>query len=385
MANKNYYDILGVSKTASSDEIKSAYRKLAKQYHPDLHPNDEACATKFKEISEAYEVLSDQQKRSNYDQFGSAEGNPFASGNGGFSGFGSGNFGGFSAGDFDDLGGIFGDIFGAFGGGSAQRRTQNNIRSGDDINLKMNISFVEACTGVKKTINLSRIEVCEYCDGTGAKTKSDYTTCPTCNGTGQVRYSQQTFLGRVVNVGTCNDCGGTGKKIRAKCEHCGGTGTTRKTRTINIQIPAGIDNEQILSIKNEGHANGTNGAKGDLKILVQVGSHALLKRDGFDLIVDVPLPFTTSLLGGKIKVPAISEIIELNIPALTQTGTIFTLKGKGITKLGKSTSKGDLKVKVNVEMPKNLDKRTKDLLTQIATNMDDSNFAKYREYLSKIN
>lgn len=383
MANKNYYDILGVSKTASSDEIKSAYRKLAKQYHPDLHPNDEVCATKFKEISEAYEVLSDEQKRSNYDQFGSPDGNPFGRTNSsGFGGFGQG-FGGFSTGDFDDIGNIFGDIFGAFGGGGSTRKS-SNTRLGDDINLKINISFMEACTGVKKSINVSRIESCEYCSGTGAKTKADYSTCPTCNGTGQVRYTQQTFLGRVVNVGTCQDCNGTGKKIKNKCEHCSGTGTIRKTRTINVQIPAGIDNEQILSIKNEGHANGTNGAKGDLKILVSVGAHNILKRDGFDLIAEVPLPFTTSLLGGKIKIPGVNETIELVIPQLTQTGTTFTLKGKGVTKLGHSTSKGDLKVKVNVEMPKNLDKQSKDLLSQIAENLNENSYTKYKEYLSKI-
>ncbi len=381
MANKNYYDILGVSKTASADEIKSAYRKLAKQYHPDLHPNDEVAASKFKEISEAYEVLGDEQKRKNYDQFGSPDGNPFGANGGGFGGFSSSNFGG-GFGGFDDLGGIFGDIFGAFGGSTSAKQSKNT--RGDDINLKVNISFMEACTGVKKSISVSRIETCEFCSGTGAKTSKDYSVCPTCNGTGQVRYTQQTFLGRVVNVGTCQDCNGTGKIIKNKCEHCGGTGTVRKTRTINVQIPAGIDNDQILSIKNEGHANGTNGAKGDLKLLISVGSHPVLKRDGFDLIVEVPLPFTISLLGGKIKVPAINETIELVIPPLTQTNTTFNIKGKGITKLGHSTSRGDLKVKVVVEMPKSLDRQTKDLLSQVADNIGSSSYAKYRDYLSKI-
>ncbi len=381
MANKNYYDILRVSKTASADEIKSAYRKLAKQYHPDLHPNDEVAASKFKEISEAYEVLGDEQKRKNYDQFGSPDGNPFGANSGGFGGFSSSNFGG-GFGGFDDLGGIFGDIFGAFGGSSGSKQSKNT--RGDDINLKVNISFMEACTGVKKSISVSRIETCEFCSGTGAKTSNDYSVCPTCNGTGQVRYTQQTFLGRVVNVGTCQDCNGTGKIIKNKCEHCGGTGTVRKTRTINVQIPAGIDNDQILSIKNEGHANGTNGAKGDLKLLISVGSHPVLKRDGFDLIVEVPLPFTISLLGGKIKVPAINETIELVIPPLTQTNTTFNIKGKGITKLGHSTSRGDLKVKVVVEMPKSLDRQTKELLSQVADNIGSSSYAKYRDYLSKI-
>lgn len=376
MANKDYYSTLGVDKSASADEIKSAYRKLAKKYHPDLNPNDEVAASKFKEVNEAYEVLGDEQKRKNYDQFGSADDNPFGAG-GGFGGFSSGDF----SGGFDGFGSIFDDIMNAFGGGSTAKR-QKKV-AGDDINLKINISFMEACTGVKKSINVSRIETCEYCNGTGAKSSKDYSTCPTCNGTGQVRYTQQTFLGRVVNVGTCQDCGGTGKKIKNKCEHCMGTGTVRKTRTINVQIPAGIDNEQVLSIKNEGHANGTNGAKGDLKLLISVSNHILLRRDGFNLLVDVPIPFTLSLLGGKIKVPGINETIELIIPALTQTNSVFTLKGKGITKLGHS-SKGDMKIKVIVEMPKTLDKQTKQLLEQVAENLQAQDYSKYREYLSKI-
>ena len=383
MAEKNYYDTLGVSKTASAEEIKSAYRKLAKKYHPDLNPNDEVAASKFKEINEAYEVLGDEQKRKNYDQFGSADGNPFGNG-GGFGGFGQGGFSGsFSTDDFGDFGSIFDNIFGAFGGGSSRTKSQRTV-AGEDINLRINLTFMEACTGCSKAINVSRIETCDHCGGTGAKDAKNLSTCPTCNGTGQVRYSQQTFLGRVVNVGPCQDCGGTGKKILNKCEFCGGTGTVRKTRTINVQIPAGIDYDQIFSIKNECNANGTNGAKGDLKLLISVGSHPVLKRDGFDLIVEVPLPFTISLLGGKIKVPAINETIELVIPPLTQTNTTFNIKGKGITKLGHSTSRGYLKVKVVVEMPKSLDRQTKELLSQVADNIGSSSYAKYRDYLSKI-
>ena len=384
MAEKNYYDTLGVSKTASAEEIKSAYRKLAKKYHPDLNPNDEVAASKFKEINEAYEVLGDEQKRKNYDQFGSADGNPFGNG-GGFGGFGQGGFSGsFSTDDFGDFGSIFDNIFGAFGGGSSRTKSQRTV-AGEDINLRINLTFMEACTGCSKAINVSRIETCDHCGGTGAKDAKNISTCPTCNGTGQVRYSQQTFLGRVVNVGPCQDCGGTGKKILNKCEFCGGTGTVRKTRTINVQIPAGIDNEQVLTIKNEGHANGTKGAKGDLKLYVTVGAHNLLKRDGFDLIVEVPIPFTMSLLGGKIKVPGINETIELVIPPLTQTNTTFNLRGKGVQKLGKKDSRGDLKVKVSVEMPRNLDRMSKQKLEEIQDTIQDNNYSRYKDYLNKLN
>lgn len=383
MAEKNYYDTLGVSKTASAEEIKSAYRKLAKKYHPDLNPNDEVAASKFKEINEAYEVLGDEQKRKNYDQFGSADGNPF--GAGGFGGFGQGGFSGsFSSDDFGDFGSIFDNIFGAFGGGSSRTKSQRTV-AGEDINLRINLTFMEACTGCSKAINVSRIETCDHCGGTGARDSKNISTCPTCNGTGQVRYSQQTFLGRVVNVGPCQDCGGTGKKILNKCEFCGGTGTLRKTRTINVQIPAGIDNEQVLTIKNEGHANGTKGAKGDLKLYVTVGAHNLLKRDGFDLMVEVPIPFTMSLLGGKIKVPGINETIELVIPPLTQTNTTFNLRGKGVQKLGKKDSRGDLKVKVSVEMPRNLDRMSKQKLEEIKDAIQDSNYSRYMDYLNKLN
>ncbi len=385
MAEKDFYTILGVDKNASADEIKSAYRKLAKKYHPDLNPNDAQAAAKFKEINEAYEVLGDEQKRKNYDQFGSADGNPFGAGNfGGFShggGF-SGNFGGFSSEDFGGFGSIFDDIFSGFG---QQRKTASaGKKSGEDISLRITLSFMEACTGCKKTILVNRIERCAFCGGTGAKSAGDVVTCPTCNGTGQVRYSQQTFLGRVVNVAPCQDCGGTGKKIKNKCEHCGGTGTERKESSITVVIPAGIDNEQVLTLKEQGHANGTNGAKGDLKLYVQVLPHALLRRDGYDLLVDVPIPFTISLLGGKIKVPGINETIELMIPSLTQTNTTFTLKNKGVPKLNKKDSRGDLKVKVTVEMPKTLDRATKQKLEEIASGLSQNSFSKYKDYLNKI-
>ena len=377
MANKNYYETLGVDKNANADEIKSAYRKMAKKYHPDLNPNDQVAAAKFKEVNEAYEVLGDEQKRQNYDQFGSADGNPF--GQGGFGGFGAGNFGGGFSSAFDDLGSIFGDIFGGFGRKKAKQKTV-----GDDINLKMNISFLEACTGTKKSINVSRIENCQHCNGTGAKNGTDYTTCSTCNGTGQVRYTQETFLGRVVNVGTCQDCGGSGKRIKHECDNCGGSGTVRINRTININIPAGIDNDQILTIKNEGHANGGNSQKGDLHLHISVSDHKILKRENFDLYVEVPIPFTLALLGGKVKVPGINETIEILIPALTQTNTVFNLKGKGVAKLNKKDSRGDLKVKVVVEMPRNLDKLSKQQLEEIANNIGENNYTRYKDYLNKF-
>lgn len=378
MAKNDYYKTLGVEKTASDDEIKSAYRKLAKQYHPDLNKDNPAAAEKFKEINEAYEVLSDKQKRSNYDQFGNAEGNPFGNGFGGYSSQGAGGFGGFS-----DFGSIFENIFGGMGNfGSSSSRAKQRV-AGDDIQLRLNLTFLEACLGCEKQINISRIETCSHCNGTGAKNGSGFTTCSTCNGSGQVRQVENTLFGQRVSITTCPKCHGKGKEIKEKCPNCNGNGTTRATRTISVTIPAGIDNEQVMTIRGEGHANGTDGDKGNLYLMISVASHPMLKRDGFDLYITVPIPFTMSLLGGTITVPAVNENIEIKIPELCQTGTVLNIKGKGIKKL-KKDGYGDLHVTIQVEMPKTLDKKIKEKLKSITDEIPSQNYAKYKDYNAKL-
>lgn len=363
---KNYYDILGVSKSASADEIKSAYRKLAKQYHPDLNKGEDAAA-KFKEINEAYECLSDPQKKSNYDQFGSAEGpQGFGGSGGGFSGFGG----------FED---IF-NMFSGFGGGSRQNMRQD----GEDINIRVNLSFKEACNGGSKSVNINRYEKCVDCKGTGAKNGTEYTTCATCGGSGQVKQVQNTLFGQMVNVGTCKACGGTGKIVKEKCSGCGGKGYIRRSRTITINIPAGINDGQILTLKGEGNSSLNGGNNGNLNVIISVSNHELLTRKEFNLYINVPIPFTTAILGGKIKVPTVNEVIELTIPELTQTGTVFKIKGKGVKFLRREMY-GDLFVTVTTEFPKNLDKKLKEELSKVSENVKDNDYTKYRDYLLKLN
>ena len=369
VADKNYYDILGVSKTASADEIKSAYRKLAKKYHPDLNKDNPDAATKFKEINEAYEVLSDAQKKANYDQFGSASGpnpNDFFRGNGG-----SGGFGGFGGG-FEDL---FGNIFSSFGG----RTTANTAVAGNDITTRVTLSFQEAAVGVTKKFNIVRTEECEHCHGTGAKDGTEYTTCTECSGTGQVRYTQYTIFGRIVNQGPCKRCNGTGKIVKEKCTSCNGKGYKRNNVTITVDIPAGIDNDQIVTLRGYGDAGVRGGPAGDLQILVKVTPHKLLERKGFDIYLDLPVPFTTAMLGGKIVIPSLEGKLELNIPENTQSGTMLKLKGKGIKQLNKNVY-GDMFIKVNVELPKSLNKKSKQEIEALEKIFDVDDFDKYRKF-----
>ena len=379
MASNDYYKTLGVEKNASDDEIKSAYRKLAKKYHPDLNKDNPAAAEKFKEINEAYEVLSDKQKRSNYDQFGSAEGKPFGGNGGGFGGFNSqGDFGGFG-----DFGSIFENIFGGMGSfGGSKTRAKQRV-AGDDIQLKINLTFKEACNGCDKQINISRIERCEECKGTGAKNGSAYSTCSQCNGSGQVKQVENTLFGQRVSIGVCPRCSGTGKEIKERCTSCGGSGNIRKIRTIKVSIPAGIDNEQVMTIRGEGHANGTDGDKGNLYLIINVANHPLLKREGFDLFITVPISYTTSLFGGKIIVPTVNETLEINIPECCQTGTTLNIKGKGIRKL-KKDGYGDLHIIIQVEMPKSLDKKSREALKKFYDSFPDQEYTKCKDYKNKV-
>lgn len=381
MASKNYYDILGVNKNASDDEIKKAYRSLAKKYHPDLNPGNAEAAEKLKEVNQAYSVLSDKTKKQNYDSYGDENG-PQGFGGFGGGGFGSG-FGGFGGADFGDFGDIFSNIFGgAFGGGRSSRRA-NAQSQGADIQVKMKLSFVEAAFGAKKSINLNRSETCSHCKGTGAKNGTDFSTCSKCSGTGTVRQAQNTPFGQVISEGVCPDCHGTGKKIKEKCSHCNGNGMTRENRNIEINIPGGISHDQVLTLRGQGEAGRNGGPAGDMQILIQVEPHKLLKREGFDVYVDVPISFTEALLGAKVKIPGINETLELNIPELTQTGTILTVKGKG-TKILNKNSYGDLYAKVIVEMPKSLDKKEKQIIADLEKSISKNQYAKKKAFNDKL-
>lgn len=372
MANKDFYSILGVSKTASDDEIKKAYRSLAKKYHPDLNQGSAEAAERLKEVNEAYEVLSDKQKRSNYDNFGDPNGqsNPFGNG-GGFSGGFSG-FGGFE----DILSGMFGGGFSRRSGGGVQPQ------DGADIQVRLNLSFVEAAFGCKKNINLNRNETCSECHGTGAKGGAT-TTCSRCNGSGVVNQTQNTMFGRMMTQTTCPECHGSGKIIKDKCPKCSGSGLNRVNRNIEINIPGGIDDNQILTLRGQGEAGKNGGEPGDIQLLIKVQPHKTLTRDGANVYVTVPISFTESLLGTKIKINGINETLELNIPELTQTDTEITLKGKG-TKILNRNGYGDLIAKVVVELPKNLDKKQRELITELDKLINKNNYTKRKNFTEKV-
>lgn len=369
---KDYYSVLGVDKNASADDIKSAYRKMAKKYHPDLNKDDKNAAEKFKEVNEAYEILGDEKKRSNYDQFGNAEGANFSD----F--FGGANSGGFSSANFDSFGDIFGDIFSAFGG-----RGGRTIERGDDIDVQINISFEEAAFGIAKEIIIPKVEKCTTCDGTGAKNGREFTTCSACRGTGRVRYTQQTLFGTTIQEGICKNCNGTGKIVREKCTDCGGKGYRKIVKTVRVKIPAGIDNGQTITMRGEGNAPVREGVNGDLHIYVKIAPHKILVRDGFDLHLELYIPFTLALLGGKVVIPTLNGDQEIEINELTQSGTIMRFKNKGLKVLNREAH-GDLIVTIKTEAPKSIDKKTKDLLKQVAENISPNNYSKYEAYLKKL-
>ncbi len=375
MANKDYYETLGVNKNASEDEIKSAFRNLAKKYHPDLNKTPEA-AEKFKEINEAYSVLSDKQKRANYDQFGSADGpQGFGGGAGGFSGGFSGaeGFGG-----FED---IF-NIFSNFGGRGAQAQVREE---GEDININLVLSFLDAAFGCEKEVSVTRKERCKDCNGTGAKSNSDYVTCSECNGTGRVSYTQQTLFGMTRTVGTCRNCNGKGKVVKNKCPNCRGTGLKTVTAKIKVKVPAGIDNEQVIRLNGEGNQTASaNGIPGDLRISITVQPHSLLVRKGFDLYVDAYAPITTLLLGGKVEVPTLKGTQTIDVAPLTQSNTKYTLKGKGVKYL-KGLGSGDIIVTLKGEMPKDLDKNSIKLIKDLQNSISEKSYPKTNNYTKKLN
>lgn len=372
MANKDYYSVLGVNKSASDDEIKSAYRQLAKKYHPDLNKAPEA-AEKFKEINEAYSVLGDKQKRANYDQYGSEDGPQGFSSGQGFSGFSQGEgFGGFE------------DIFNIFSNFGGRNREAQVREEGEDVNLNLVISFLDAAFGCEKEITVTRKERCKDCHGTGAKTDSDYVTCKECNGTGRVTYTQQTLFGMTRTMGTCRNCGGKGKVVKDKCPNCRGTGLKTVTTKIKVKIPAGIDNEQVIRLNGEGNQTAsTNGVPGDLRIAITVQNHPLLVRKGFDLYVDVYVPITTLMLGGKVEVPTLKGVQTIDVAPLTQSNTKYTLKGKGVKYL-KGLGSGDIIVTLKGEMPKDIDKNTQKLIKELQNSISEKAYPKTNNYKKKL-
>ncbi len=371
---KNYYDVLGVSKNATADEIKSAYRKLAKQYHPDLNQGNVDASEKFKEISEAYEVLSDATKKSNYDNYGSANGpNP----NDFFGGAGGGGFGGFNFGGFED---IF-NIFGNFGGA---KNAQSNAIHGDDVTVKLTLSFEEAVFGVTKNINVGRIENCHICNGSGAKNGTAYSTCKDCNGSGHVRHAENTIFGKTIRTGVCKTCSGTGKIIHEKCDTCNGNGYLRVNKNVSVNIPSGIDDGQVITMRNYGNAGMRGGENGDLQIIISVKPHKLLVREGYDLNLKLYVPFHLLITGGDVTIPLPKGTTTLKIPPLTQSNTVFKLKGKGIKHLN-SSSQGNLNVVVIGEVPKALNKDEKALIDNLKNKLNESSFTRYKSYLNDLN
>lgn len=374
---KDYYEVLGVDRSASDDEIKKAYRKAAKKYHPDLNPGDKEAEAHFKEASEAYEILSDSGKRARYDQFGHAGVDP----NYGAGGPGGGGFGG-GFGDFGDLGDIFSSFFGGgFGGGG--RSNPNAPRRGNDTSATVTLSFEEAAKGCEKTIKVTRIETCGDCGGSGAEKGSSPKTCGHCHGTGQVRVTQQTPFGAMQTARVCDHCGGSGKIIDNPCRSCGGKGRVRRATERKIDIPAGIDEGQIINIRGGGDAGANGGPSGDLRVNVNVRPHPIFERSGFDVFCEIPITFTQAALGDEITVPTLDGKVKFTIHEGTQPGDEFKLKGKGIKRLNYSGF-GDQYVKIVLEVPKNLTKEQKDILQQFDKKTSDKNYGKRKNFFDKL-
>ena len=372
MAEKrDYYEVLGVQKGCSEDELKKAYRQMAKKYHPDLNPGDKDAEEKFKEVNEAYEVLSDPQKRSRYDQFGHAGVDPSFGGGAG----GAGGYGDFSGFDMGDLGDIFEGFFGGFGGGSSRRSNPNAPRRGSDIRTQVSISFFEACSGIGKKITVSKMESCDACHGTGAENGTAMKICPDCNGTGQVRVQQRTPFGVVIAQRPCDHCGGRGKIIEKSCPKCGGRGYQNVSKTVEIQIPAGIDDGQTLSVRGQGNAGANGGPAGDLLVMVTVRPDSLFTRKDYDIYCEMPVSFYQAVTGDELTVPTIDGNVKYNLPAGTQPGTVFRLRGKGVQRLN-GRGRGDQYVTVTIDVPKNLTRAQLDKLKEFDDAVTDKQTAK---------
>ncbi len=372
MADKcDYYEVLGISKGASEDEIKKAYKKMARKYHPDLNPDNKEAEEKFKEVNEAYEILSDPGKKARYDQYGHAGVDPNF-------GAGAGFDGGF---DFGDLGDIFGSFFGGgFGGG---RRTNPNApQRGESIRLSLTISFEEAAFGCSKEVTVERMEQCGTCSGSGCAAGTTPEVCPECHGSGQVQVRRQTPMGVFATSAPCGRCGGKGRIIHQPCPDCKGTGAVRKRKTIKASIPAGIDNGQTISIRGQGHTGKNGGPAGDLLITITVRPHELFRREGTSVLCEAPITFAQAVLGAELEIPTIDGKVKYELPEGTQTGTTFRLKGKGIPSIN-GRGRGDQYVTVYIETPRSLNREQKDALKKFAETMGDNNYEERRKFFKK--
>ena len=378
MAEKrDYYEVLGVDKSASDADIKKAYRNLAKKYHPDANPGDSTAEAKFKEINEAYSVLSDSETKARYDQYGHAGTDPNF-GAGGFGG-GFGGFGGGFGGDAFDLGDLFGDLF----GGGRRSSRPNAPQKGADIETYITLTFEEAAFGCTKEIEFTRVETCSSCKGSGANGANGVETCKTCNGTGTVRTIQRTPFGSMQSQRPCSACKGTGKIVKDPCTECKGSGVNRIKKKLSVNIPAGIDDEQRVILRGQGNHGSNGGPAGDLYVEVRVKPHKLFVREGNDIHYEMPISYAEAVLGAKLTVPTLEGESEFSIPEGTQTGSVFSLRGKGIPQVhGKG--RGDIYVTVTVEVPKSLNSKQKELLKQFDEAMGNKNTPKKQSFFSKF-
>ncbi len=378
MSKRDYYEVLGVSKTATQDELKKAYRKLARKYHPDLNKDNEEAAEKFKECNEAYSVLSDDQKRAQYDQFGHAAfENGGMGGGGGFGG--AGGFGGFGGSGMED---IF-DMFFGGQGGRGGNRAKSGPQRGADLRFDLEISFEEAAFGLEKEINLYRDETCDHCHGEGAEPGSKVESCPECNGTGYVRFTQNTMFGQMVNERPCSRCKGEGKIISEPCKECRGKGTVKRNKKLKVKIPAGVDNGSRLRVSGEGEAGAKGGPSGDLYVYLYVKPHKFFERDGTTVLCEVPINIVQATLGADIKVPTLDGQVTMKVPEGTQPGKVLRLKGKGIPSL-RGGSRGDQLVRIKVVVPTKLSDKQKDALRKFADISKDNINPEEKSFMDKV-
>ena len=378
MSKRDYYEVLGVSKTATQDELKKAYRKLARKYHPDLNKDTEEAAEKFKECNEAYSVLSDDQKRAQYDQFGHAAfENGGMGGGGGFGG--AGGFGGFGGSGMED---IFDMFFGGQGGRGGSR-AKSGPQRGADLRFDLEITFEEAAFGLEKEINLYRDETCDHCHGEGAEPGSKVESCPECNGTGYVRFTQNTMFGQMVNERPCSRCKGEGKIISEPCKECRGKGTVKRNKKLKVKIPAGVDNGSRLRVSGEGEAGAKGGPSGDLYVYLYVKPHKFFERDGTTVLCEVPINIVQATLGADIKVPTLDGQVTMKVPEGTQPGKVLRLKGKGIPSL-RGGGRGDQLVRIKVVVPTKLSDKQKDALRKFADISKDNINPEEKSFMDKV-
>ncbi len=372
---KDYYEILGVDKNASQDEIKKAFRQLAKKYHPDANPGDPTAEARFKELNEAHDVLSDQTKRANYDAYGNANGPTAGPGPGGGDPFGR-VFEGFGGFPFGDVFGGFGDVF---GGGS---RREVGPRRGADLETEIEITLEQAFSGTERDIRIPRVETCSRCDGSGAEPGTSPVTCPTCNGTGRVRSSQSTLLGQFMTVTPCAKCRGTGRYIEKPCRDCGGSGEAHRNRSVTVKVPPGANSGLRLRLAGQGNAGTRGGSTGDLYVVVFVKPHPTFQRQGDDLILDRVISFPLAALGGKTTIPTLEGDMGLDVPPGTQPGAVLRQRGKGMPRL-RQRGRGDILVRVNVRVPTKLSGKEREALRELG-NLDGETFNESKSFFQKL-